>query len=100
MSRFDQFFDCLNVSSPNEHVKKCEPYTSCTNERLFVSLVHICTARCVTNTVIFISGLKRDFLGYLDEWERRVNARDDIRNADKAKLMHSKETVEGLHITG
>ena len=53
------------------------------------------------NTVFFFSAwLKRDFLGYLDEWERSVNSRDDICNADKAKLMVCKETVQGLRITG
>ena len=42
---FDQFFDCLNVRSSNEHVTKrkpyLKPYTSSTDERLCVSLVHI-----------------------------------------------------------
>ena len=36
---FDQFFDCLNVRSPNEHVTKrkpyLKPYTSGTDESIW-----------------------------------------------------------------
>ena len=40
----------------------------------------------------------RDFLG---NWkEVYMHGRADICNADKAKLILSKETVQGLHITG
>ena len=64
----DQFFDCLNVRSPNEHVTKrkpnLKPYTSGSDERLCVSLVQIHKAMCVNTVFSFVvvkEGLFRVF---------------------------------------
>ena len=51
---FDKFFDCLNVRSPSEYIKKrkenLKPYTSTDDSRLCVSLcyniIHMCV--CVS----------------------------------------------------
>ena len=44
--------------------------------------------------------LENDFLGYLKEWKDSVAARDDVTKAQKPRMCLSKETLEGLHITG
>lgn len=44
--------------------------------------------------------LETDFLGYLKEWEDCVNARTDVPDAQKPMMLLSRETIEGLHITG
>ena len=43
--------------------------------------------------------LKQDFLGYLDQWEAEVQQRDDTQT-EKNRMCLSKETLEGLRITG
>ena len=40
-----------------------------------------------------------DFLSYLDQWEAEVQQRDDTPT-DKSRMCLSKETLEGLRITG
>jgi hypothetical protein len=44
--------------------------------------------------------LEKDFLGYLKEWNDSVKARSDFSDAEKTKMLLSRETLEGLHITG
>ena len=44
--------------------------------------------------------LKEDFLGYLSEWEKSVKQRTGFTSSQKAMMLLSKETVEGLKITG
>ena len=43
---------------------------------------------------------EKDFLGYLDKWEASVSAKDRVSKAEKASMTLSKETVEGLRLTG
>ena len=49
---FNKFFDCLNVRSLDEHIRKCKldlkPYTKPTDERLTVS-DHVNIAKCGYN---------------------------------------------------
>ena len=50
---------------------------------------------------IYISQwLENDFLGYLKDWEISVNGREDVTPAQRATMLLSKATREGLHITG
>ena len=49
---------------------------------------------------LFIQWLKHDFLSYLDEWEASSQAQDGLSQAEKNKLCISRETLEGLRITG
>ena len=49
---------------------------------------------------VLMQWLERDFLGYLKEWEDCVNARTDVPDAQKPMMLLSRETMEGLHITG
>ena len=39
-------------------------------------------------------------MGYLDEWEKSVNARQGFTDAEKAMMLLSRETIEGLQMTG
>ena len=41
-----------------------------------------------------------DFLGYLKQWEESVQARRDVADSGKTKMLLSRETLEGLYITG
>ena len=101
---FDKFFDCLNVRSPDEYRRKrkpdLKPYTCSSDERLTVSLCvpSIDYKRLVR--VFCLQWLESDFLGYLKEWETSVKGREGFTNAQKTTMMLSRETLEGLHITG
>ena len=44
--------------------------------------------------------MKDDFLNYLDEWESSVKGRKKFTNAQKAMMTLSRETREGLRMTG
>ena len=44
--------------------------------------------------------LKKNFLGYLDEWQRSVEQREGFTTAQKQMMCLSKETLTGLKITG
>ena len=44
--------------------------------------------------------LKKDFLGYLDQWEKSVQARDGFKAGQKKMMLLSDETLTGIHITG
>ena len=44
--------------------------------------------------------LEQDFLGYLKEWEESVEGREGFSAAEKAMMLLSRETIEGLNITG
>ena len=39
-------------------------------------------------------------MGYLDEWEASVSAREGFTRAEKALMTLSNETLEGLQLTG
>lgn len=39
-------------------------------------------------------------MGYLEEWRASVDARQGVTEAEKALMCLSRETIEGLHITG
>lgn len=44
--------------------------------------------------------LKEDFLSYLDKWSSSVKARKGFTKSEKAIMTLSKETLQGLKITG
>jgi hypothetical protein len=44
--------------------------------------------------------LETDFLAYLAEWKREVDSNRDLSASERAKLLLSRETLEGLTITG
>lgn len=109
MSNFDKFFDCLNVRSLDEWAKKkkpyLKPYRSSTDERLGVShyaivIIRMCGCIVVCDMPLLLQWLESEFLEYLKEWEDSVSSRTDIEHQDKQKLMLSRETLEGLRITG
>lgn len=103
--KFDTFFDCLNGRHPSEHIKRrkpnLKPYTSPVDERFKVCLTTIMHENVnYASALLVLQWLEEDFLGYLNEWEASVNAREGISDAEKASMLLSQETLEGLHITG
>ena len=44
--------------------------------------------------------LEKDFLGYLAEWDEMMQGREDFTAAEKKKMTLSKDTLDGLHMTG
>ena len=44
--------------------------------------------------------IEKDFLDYLREWELSVAARDGFTAGEKAAMTMSRETVDGLRLTG
>jgi hypothetical protein len=83
VDNFDKFFDCLNVDNFNSgHTKRkpfLEPYRAADDFR--------------------IKWLK-DFLLYLDEWEKSVQARPGYDNKQKKQMILSAETLLGIRMTG
>lgn len=49
---------------------------------------------------IVLQWLKHDFLSYLEEWEASSQTQVGLSQAEKSKLCISKETLEGLRMTG
>ena len=44
--------------------------------------------------------LQNDFLSYLEEWDRCVAERTDLSAAEKKRCCLSRETIQGLQISG
>ncbi len=105
---FDKFFDCLNVSNytQGKHARKPfqDPYGSAKDFRLKVSIlvVFMVCAYMYNHCVIHvcIQWLQDEFLPYLDEWERSVQALKGYKKGQKNRMLISKETMLGLRMTG
>ena len=99
IKNFDIFFDCLNVRHPFEYIKRkkpnLKPYTSTDDERFTVRMLLICTFLLYN-----MQWLEDDFMSYLEEWENSVHSRQDVAEAEKAIMLLSWETIEGLRMTG
>ena len=50
--------------------------------------------------VLLLQWLKKDFLGYLHEWEKEVDSLPGLKPNEKQKRCMSQETLRGLKITG
>ena len=77
------FFDCTNVHSLNEHIRKKNPfimpYTSSEDDRL--------------------TWLKDVFLQYLEDWKKSTLSHEGKYSADeRQKMFLSQQTYEGLKI--
>ena len=44
--------------------------------------------------------LEKEFLGYLDDWEKAVKERKGFTDEQKKRMILSQETLEGLRMTG
>ena len=42
----------------------------------------------------------KEFLPYLDQWEKSVAARTDVEENEKSRMTISRETLSGVRITG
>ena len=40
------------------------------------------------------------FLKYLDDWKKDANTHKNLTTTERSKMMLSRETLEGIHITG
>lgn len=47
-----------------------------------------------------VQWLKEDFIGWLDQWERSVMAREELSASEQDRCCLSRETLEGLRFTG
>ena len=50
--------------------------------------------------IIHLQWLENDFLGYLAEWDEMVQLRENFTAAEKKKMTLSKDTLDGLRMTG
>jgi hypothetical protein len=82
-ANFDKFFDALNVSNFTDGVHKRKPfqlpYRSKDDFRL--------------------KWLEDEFVPYLDQWQRSVEAREGYTRAQKKRMLLSDATILGLKIT-
>lgn len=53
-----------------------------------------------TNLLFKMQWLSTTFLNTLDEWEKEVKGMPDMTNDHKNRLLLSRETCQGLKITG
>ena len=51
-------------------------------------------------TITFIQWLTDVFLAYLNEWQKEVNSTPELTKTEMKKKCLSRETLEGLSITG
>ena len=84
---FNKFFDCMNV----RHLKECV-YKRKPDVRPYNSNFQRCYIKIFEN----VQWLQEDFLGWLDEWECSVMARDDLSLSERDRLCLSRETLDGL----
>ena len=98
---FDKFFDCLNTRRAGEGKEKLkpdlEPYRSEKDVRFKVSLVYTIVLVIIK---LYPQWLEDEFLGYLTEWKESVDERKGFDEKQKARMMLSRETLEGLKMTG
>ncbi len=52
------------------------------------------------NNFVLLQWLTDDFLGYLAEWEKEIAETQGLKTKEKQRLGLSRETVQGLRITG
>ena len=76
------------------------PYRSPDDPRLQVSYYLIFPYSVLILTYWYLQWLREDFLGYLDEWEKSVEERQGFTASQKAMMLLSRETIEGLRTTG
>jgi len=50
--------------------------------------------------ILCVQWLEDKFLGYLEEWEESVASRPGFTAKERAMMCLSRETLEGLRITG
>ena len=79
----NDFFDCLNVRSTGEHLRKqnalLAPYRAVDDERF--------------------NWLQNVFLEYLKNWKCSVDAREDFSDDEKGRVFLSIQTYHGLKMT-
>lgn len=73
-----------------------QPYKKASDERFKVFVQYM---NCITYTSMF-QWLKYTFLGYFDEWEAEITSMTTLKKKQKAAMQLSRETLEGLKITG
>ena len=52
------------------------------------------------STFPHVQWLENEFLGYLYEWRASIASREGFTSTAKARMCLSRETLEGLYITG
>ena len=72
------------------HYLICTTYDSYLNKYISV----------VCDVYVFLQWLEDGFLKYLQDWEDCVHSREGFSKAEMQKMQLSRETIEGLRITG
>ena len=95
----------MNVRSLKESVYKRKPNLSpYRNDAHSRERLHVSDCLYIPHFKFYyvshFQWLEKDFMEYLDEWESSANMREDLSDAEKQKLCISRETVEGLRVTG
>ena len=44
--------------------------------------------------------LEKDFVQYLDDWEKKVQGKTELSKTERNKMMITNETLTGLYRTG
>ena len=97
----DTFFDCLNVRNTfdgnNKRNENLQPYRKASDERFKVVIIYkVFDIICIS----MFQWLRHTFLGYFDEWEAEISSMTTLKKKQKAAMQLSRETLEGLKITG
>ena len=100
----DKFFDILNVSNFTNGTRNRKPfqhpYRHGDDARLTVSLYNTLSKYMPLCTKYYIQWLEEEFLPYLDQWEKSVEAREGFTKTQKKQMLLSSETRLGLRMTG
>ena len=103
ISHFDRFFDCLNGRHMKEGMQKrkpdLRPYRSSEDNRLKVNHPWLHYFLSYLITYVHVQWLEEDFLGFLAKWKKSVDALQ-LKPSQKSAMQLSRQTLEGLHITG
>ena len=65
---------------------------------LLITLTYTCMPYSICISVF--QWLNHTFLGYFDEWEAEISSMTTLKKKQKAAMQLSRETLEGLKITG
>ena len=54
----------------------------------------------IIHYIYFFQWLESTFLGFFDDWEKETSNLEGLNKSEKSKFILSKQTLQGLRITG
>ena len=93
---FNHFFDCLNVRRGKR--------SAVCSRGLIVPILstefrYVCMCICSYLNIVLLKWLEEVFLGYLERWEKAVEARPNFSATERNNMMLSLATRTGLKLT-